>query len=420
MTPQEKPEWLEDIQNKSWEPELFVSGGAIFFLLQVTEFLHRYSFIIMEKSGYPEPVIIANLVIAAFNALIFGFALHLVIRGFWVASVTLSYVFPKGVQVENIHYQNIYKKKLQKVRQTVDWVILLETISSLIFTLSFFFFLIIIGALITMLIILPHSSLKETWGENTFFYINIGSYILIFLGFVYMIDFLTLGYIKKQKSIARIYYPIYLVFSTLTLAPLYRTTYYTLVSNIKPWIAVITAVIYIAVAFGITYVKTGRLNPLLAPNKYLRIATDINTFYPRYYDNLRTDGDLIEHLCIQSDVIEGSFLRLFIVHQRAVENFMSSDCANQARTSQQMLRCYGKFYTVFIDDTLQKNIHWRSFTHPKSKEEGIIAFIPVHILKPTEHILKIVLNVASIKEIEHLKVFGLKGATYAKIPFWTQ
>ncbi|NJO02785.1 MAG: hypothetical protein HC880_14885, partial [Bacteroidia bacterium] len=107
-----KPEWLEDIQNRSWEPELFISGGIIFFLLQVTDFLYKESFLMLQRSGNYEPIIIASLLIAAFNALIFGFVIHLIMRGFWVAAITLSYVFPEGIRMSKIHYAGVFKKRL--------------------------------------------------------------------------------------------------------------------------------------------------------------------------------------------------------------------------------------------------------------------------------------------------------------------
>lgn len=413
------PDWLEDIQNRSWEPELFISGGAIFFLLQVTDYLSRQGFILLQKTGYYEPVLISNFVIAALNALIFGFAIHLISRGFWVAAITLSYVFPDGISAEKTNYQPIFKEQVEKVQNTHDWVIRMETISSLLFTLSFFFATIILGVLITLLILVPHQGLAENIGNTNFFILKIIANTIIALGLIYMIDFFSLGWVKKQKSIAKIYYPIYVLFSILTLAPLYRTTYYTLVSNIKSWILIVIVIAYVGMAAVFTiWSRAGSLGVLLDKSKYIRLATPKNTFDVRYYENMRKKENLIEHASIQSDIIQENFLRLFIVHQRAVEKLMSKNCWDTNAEADKTIDCYKNFYKILVDDSLQANVRWQQFTHPDTDEEGIIALIPIADLSKSEHTLKIVVNVNSVNDLKNLKTFGIEGATYAQIYFW--
>ena len=104
----QKPKWLENIQYNSWEPELFISGGAIFTLLQIPTFLRNYSEILLQETGFYESLIIAKLLIVAVNGLIAGFTFHLILRGFWIGMVCLSYVFPKGIQKEkgNLPYSH--------------------------------------------------------------------------------------------------------------------------------------------------------------------------------------------------------------------------------------------------------------------------------------------------------------------------
>ena len=415
---QKTPTWLSEIQERSWEPELFISGGAIFSLYQLTDFLRHQGFIMVQRTGYYEPVLISNLLIAALNALMLGFVIHLILRGFWVASVTLSYVFPKGIQMDKIHYQPLYKDNVRKVSGTIDWVISLETICSLIFTLSFFFMMIIMGILITLLIIIPHSSLKATWGEQGFYYLQILSKIFIGLGLVYLIDFLTLGFIKKQKFLEKVYYPVYILFSLLTLAPLYRTTYYTLVSNIKPWIVILVATVYLLFALALTQVNQSSADAIYNVRKFLNLTSEKHIYDPRYYETFRPEGELVEHLSIQSDIVKDSFLRLFIVHQKVIENLMSSDCGQKAKTQEAMMACYDEFYRIYIDGEYIKNLKWRQYAHPQTGEQGIIAFVPLQEITKEEHHLKVVLNITSKTDLEKLQKFGMESATYAEVPFW--
>lgn len=92
---QNKPQWLEDIQNNSWNPELLISGGILFSLIQIPEFLHQSGILLLQKSGYFESLVITRILMVVINGLIVGFTLHLIIGGFWVSAVCLSYVFPQ-------------------------------------------------------------------------------------------------------------------------------------------------------------------------------------------------------------------------------------------------------------------------------------------------------------------------------------
>jgi hypothetical protein len=415
---QQTPEWLEDIQNRSWEPEFFVSGGAIFFLLQTNEYLHRQSFLLLQKTGFYEPVAIANLLIATINALIFGFAIHLIIRGVWVSAVTLSYVFPNGIQQDKMHYSPKFKNKIQHIRTTVEAVVRLEILSSLIFSLAFFFAFIILGVMITLLILIPHTSLKETWGETGFQVLQISSRVILGLGVIYAIDFFTLGWVKQQKWFSPIYYPIYMVFSVLTLAPLYRTTYYTLASNIKPWIVVVVGVGYMGLILGFTYSSRSGLDAIYNVRNFLHLNSDEYKFDQRYYDNLRKADEMVEHIAIQSEIVKDKYLKVFIVHQRVIENLIPNQCdmSNEIKK----LKCYAAFYRVYIDNVFQKNLKWRQYEHTKTGELGLITFIPIENLSASEHTLKVVLNALSKEHLSRLRSFGMQGATYAVVPFWKE
>jgi len=428
-----KPDWLTDIQNRSWEPELFISGGIIFTLVQITGVIQRQSFLLLQKTGYIEPVIIANFLVAALNALIFGFGLHLALRGFWVASVCLSYVFPKGIQTEKIeHYASPFKRRVNRLIDTsVDLVVWMESASSIMFFLSFLFFMLIISVLATLIVITPNSSLMEL-GVTIYAIIQVSSYILLFLGFIYAIDFLTMGFIKRQKKIAKLYYPVYWLFSILTLSFLYRSAYYTLVTNIKrKWLLATGIAAYMIIALVITQLSFGgnNLMPALSFNSlntkaYLGLKVDRLKFDTRQYDNTRKPSDMVQHVSIQSDIVQEKYLKLFIVHQKIIERLMDMNCAAKAKSivktleQRKMLNCYRDFYEVYLDDALINKIKWRYYTHPQTNEEGILAFIPIDQLAPTEHIVEVKLNVATKEASAELKRFGMKDEVYAYIPFW--
>lgn len=414
----QKPDWLIDIQNKSWEPELFILGGAIFFLLQLTDFVHKQSFLMVQRTGFAETAVMANYVMTAFNVLIFGFALHLCFRGLWAASVCLSYVFPEGIRLSHIeNYAPPFKKRVQKVRDTVDWVMLLENFCSLVFMLSFLFFIIILGVLFTLIVLIPHSGLEAVMGVNAFRILQITAVILLLLlGGLYMIDFLTLGYIKRQKKITKFYYPVYWFFSIVTFAPLYRSYYYTLITNIKPWQMLFTIALYIGVGFGIT--QTTRNSALFGNiNGYLDIHNYEHSHDLRYYEDTREEETMINQACIQSEIIEGNYIRLFVVHQKIIEKRLKQECKEEF-TKNESLKCQAKLYQIYIDNQLQKNVSWRHYEHPRTGEKGLITFLSIKDLQATQHMLTVKINTKSKEKLKELEKVGIQKGIFATIPFW--
>jgi guanylate kinase len=277
--------------------------------------------------------------------------------------------------------------------------------------------------------------LRETWGDTGFMLLKIGSGVMLLLGIVYLIDFLTLGLIKKQRKIAKFYYPIYWVFSILSLSFLYRSAYYTLITNIrrKWWLAVGVAT-YMIIAFAITqfsFAGSSNLMPALSfgnlnLKSYLGIQSNRYELNSRQYENMRKSNDMIQHVSIQSDIVGSKYLKLFIVHQKAIERLMDIDCQQKAQSKnkeieqRKMLACYQEFYKVYIDSQPISQLKWRYYQHPTTNEKGIITFISIEDLTATEHLVEVKLNVNTKKELEELKKFGMKDDIYAYIPFWKE
>jgi len=422
----QKPKWLENIQNNSWEPELFISGGIVFSLLQIPDLLYIWGILLLQQSGYFESLIIARILTIAVNGLIVGFILHLIIRGFWVASVCLSYVFPKGIQQEKLEdYQPVFQNKLKKIANTVDFVVLLETLSSLVFALSFLFVLVLLGIFVTLLILIPHSSLVEQIGATPFLILRIGSIISLGIALLYVLDFLTLGKLKKIKWFARFYLPIYTVFSWLSLSPIYRSAYYTLVTNIKSWKLSVVILIYAAVALIFTATTHPENEDFINYKKYLRNNTVTCIHSPNHYDNLRSKKELIGSASIQSEFVSGKFLRVFVVHHKIFERIKDLNCGKidldnmTQKQGKQQLQCLSQVYRLEIDKKPQDSVQWRFHQHPKTKEIGLLTVIPIHKIAVGEHLLQVKLTSPPSK-LKRLQRYGLMNETFAEITFWKE
>ncbi|MBP6595987.1 MAG: hypothetical protein KA196_00585, partial [Arenimonas sp.] len=89
----------------TWEMELLVSGATVFGLLQLPALADRllfglYNSSTLEVAGMVSPLWV--YVKFTLMTLIFTFIAHLCLRGYWVALVGLSSVYPKGIQWSNL------------------------------------------------------------------------------------------------------------------------------------------------------------------------------------------------------------------------------------------------------------------------------------------------------------------------------
>jgi len=72
--------------------------------------------------------------------------------------------------------------------------------------------------------------------------------LLMIIALVFIIDFVTLGWLKRIPYFSKVYYPVYRVMSWLTLSPLYRRIYYGLISNLPKWKAAFGMISFIVVS----------------------------------------------------------------------------------------------------------------------------------------------------------------------------
>lgn len=413
----QKPKWLENIQYNSWEPELFISGGAIFTLIQIPTFLNQQSIILLQETGFYEAIIIAKLLIIAVNGLIAGFSIHLILRGFWIGMVCLSYVFPQGIQKNKIEtYSPKFRRNIDKLREMTDFVVILEKACSIVFSLSFLFFLVAIGVLIVGLAIIPHSSLAITLGADIYFGLQIFALFVGFLGLIYFIDFFFMGAIKKIKWLTPIYYPIYFFFSILTFSFLYRNAYYTFITNVKRWQSIIGMSAFLIVSIGITLINGGVISQYQDSRFYLQLKDNHNEYLHAHYDDQRLNNQLVLTASIQSEFIDGDdFLKLFVVHRKQFEPYMDAVCGNlmELAIDKDKLMCFDMFYKVTINENKVSGIRWRKYQHPTTKEKGMLGVIDINKYPRGESTLEIKLQYPqNMTESEY------SDGMYARIPFW--
>lgn len=398
------PEWLKQTQNNSWEPEVFISGIVLFGLIQLPERLEslRFFFIREVYSNGNEIDSLVAVLMTSIQWLIFGLILHLFFRGIWIGLVGLSYVFPKGIKNENLNFKGTFKNRVMTIPNFTDQIILLEKISSSIFSISYFIFMSILGAYFFVMITLvaPVYFFNTITGidfseyENNPIYDTITSAYAIFIlviGALHLFDFLTLGLLKKNRYIAKFYYPFYLIVSTLTLSPLYRNIYYILISNFKKWKVITFIVCFIIITFNAIEVNSSK-TPLTRQFTQLEMygSTSQNSIQTDAYANLGQDPKF-HRASIQSDIVKDDVLRLFITHTINYEDSIKTLCdynlklRSRSKRDSLKLACMKEFYRISVDDSLYTDIQWFFHYNSSTAHRGIISYLDISNLKRGMH-----------------------------------
>jgi len=310
---------LDSLQQQSWELELIISGFAIFGLFTAYEPI-RLEMIQAENEEAIYKVIVYLILHIASSILLFNLLLHVVLRGLWIGALGLRYV-SGDIEFDKLRYSERFTKYLQKRIISFDrYIANLENYCSVLFAISF---LLIFYVLAMTMIILSIVLVANFIIESEYLPEKVGSILgatlimLIILGmFLTFIDFITQGWLKKKKWISKIYFPIYWIFSFITLSFLYRPLVYNFLDNrFGKRLILLLVPIYIVILL-VTSLEYRHSNYLdKEQNSSNNFANKEN-----YLDMLTEDGDFPGRMVIPSKVITKPYLNVFVPFSENLED----------------------------------------------------------------------------------------------------
>ncbi|MEO9872799.1 hypothetical protein [Ekhidna sp.] len=385
------PQWLKTIQLNSWEAELLISALVLYALYQVPDYLDRTALQSFDRGSSMHNLF--SLLEKAVKLLSFGYILHILVRGIWVGSVGLSYVFPKGVNQDALKFKGQFKKELQKSGSLVKMVLRLEELSSIIYGISFIFFGTLVGftALIFSFIFF-FEFVTPLMNENPYFAVPVGFFILFYflLCLIVFIDFLTNGYFRRKNWSADWFYYVAYFFRIVTLSFLYRRSLLVLISNTKGWKSYLIPFIVLGVTAGFVYLN-GSISRNKTENYYKASAS--GDYNGANYESTRNEHD---HLVttIQSDIIQQNTLKVFIRNVGSLGGVYTFEGKlNKTKwdvlSSDSVSAFFNKRLSIRIDSTRIWNIQWFKTQHPVNYEFGFTSFIDISQLERGSHFLRV-------------------------------
>jgi len=311
---------LDNLQQESWQLELIISGFAIYGLIAGYDSIElEYLKAVQKEEGFNSFML--SILLTSMLILIGVLLTHVIIRGLWIGAIGLRYV-SGDIDYESLNYSEKFSDFLkEKVGSFDHYISRLENICSTLFALAFLMifylisFFMVIGIMAVIISYLEIiKSISETFYEfikGSFIFIYVLSILLLF------IDFLGAGILKKYKWTSIIYYPIYRIFSYITLSFLYRPLVYNFLDQKKArWIGILIVPVYFILSFFSSGFGTLRSNYL----DHQQNTSQQFTGKENYEDQLLEDIDMVNFASIPSKIIEKSYLPVFINYTNYMED----------------------------------------------------------------------------------------------------
>lgn len=306
---------LDRLQEDSWELELLISGFAIFGLFYSLDPIAHKLLVAHFDNNI---VFIGFLVIVHFSLqiLIFNLLLHVLLRGLWIGSLGLRYVFG-DIDFDKLNYGEQFTRYLKKNIGSFDtYISKLENLCSVIFALTFLLVFYVFSFFVIAFLLMAFTNLVPEWMIG----ITRVVFALLSVGIVLtFVDFVTQGLLKKNKWVAKVYFPFYWVFSFLTLSFIYRPLVYNLLDNKngrRISFGLIPFYMIIYVVFHLHYKKSN-----FVTTESTRLSNGSIAIGRNYQDDIEKREEVfIGDFAIQSKVIVDPFIRLLVPLNDKIED----------------------------------------------------------------------------------------------------
>ncbi len=370
------PHWLKVLQENSWELELLISGGAIFSLLQFSTFYIEWIQEVKMTNHFPGAGMLLMVGMLGIKILTLGFTLHLISRAFWIAIVCINFVYPSGIKHDKIKWQSPFKVKLKGQFDLKDQIIKVDQVcGTIMFTTIVAAFSLIGLAFAIGLIFFA----RAMFGDNIL--VLILSNTLLIALFLYFIDFLFFGFLRKIPGLNLIAYPFFSLFDTITFRRLFQKSLWLFNTNINRFKFSLLAIVFCFTALIFAYnaiYSVMHWPNLLDKRDYTNQLGDDVFINELFYLDQSYESERFSIVGIQSKVVNGNYLEVFIRYDKMFDPVIAK--TNKEKSMQR----FQDVFTILIDNEFQSDINWYP-TKKVSNIIGISAMLPLKVLSEGKH-----------------------------------
>ncbi|MBT8307469.1 MAG: hypothetical protein KJN85_11080 [Maribacter sp.] len=428
--------WLEILQQESWQLELLISGFAIFLLVgaydQVASLEHKIVLLLSGNIYYSILFIPFRVLIGAWLVLLINLVIHVLLRGLWISTIGLRYI-SGDIDFDLLRFSPKFDHFLKRKIVSFDtYIQQLEKLCSVVFGFTFLiiFLLISAGLFVIGIIIFAWilDGVSSQYGGTWILPILPFYLAYLFGGIIYFLDFISLGWIKRNVGFAKFYYPLYRFFGIITLAFIYRPIYYNMVDNKfgrKVVLFLIPYVLLITLIVGLSF-KT---------QAYLPDNRELHSITNNYYDDTADLQMTSYSASMNSKFVKNGFAELYLPYVARSDDpviaalcpdlqpaktglfiFGGRDRVRTRMNAEETLNCHAQRFKIYVNDSLFNNINYRFHEHPTRENIGLFTILDVGYLPRGEHAIKI--NVKFLEQNNGKDTLVMRETNI--IPFWKE
>ena len=329
--------WLDQLQEQSWNLELIITGFVLFGLFRLREFLalKEVEFYANEVNGFGWLFTEMNNWYSFFNVFcgvfIFSLLSLIFIRGLWIGAIGLRYV-SGDIDFDRFKYDNKFKQYLrQKIGSFDDYINTLENFSSSILAFTYLLFFAGISLMLYVLeISLFMELLQQLRVEKESILAKICNYPLLLPGYIVAFDFLTLGWLKtiKLPIFRTIFFTLYRFVGAITFSFLWRPILLNFLDQkYAKWLVLTIPILIFCLG---KYEGYTDYDYKFFPRQDWQISGEVAeiSFRPVYYDDLRRiekeEGNYMKiwDLSLSSHIVDAPIMKVFVKYTTRLDNFI--------------------------------------------------------------------------------------------------
>ncbi|MCD4692978.1 MAG: hypothetical protein K8R79_08700 [Calditrichales bacterium] len=394
MNDSKTPDWMLEIQNKSWEPEILISGITLTSLFILSNYIYNFYGMLVQDFAVYEVIAkssyrVSIILLTGFKI---GLIFHLILRGIWTGLIGLSYVFPDGIKKQNL---SKYNKNLDCIKPET-FIMKVEKNCSLLFSIIFSLIMFVIGFFLLFIPIIVLFLI----GLDIFYIHVLTLYVIVPLTMILAI--LSIIFSKKFKTSK---------FNKRIENSTFNYMHSVLFTNIGKLKTSLIFVVYFLIIFLISFSDITKFD--FKNRKTVEDFSSTNIVYLNkdHYESFRDHNLRIPKATIEKFRIPANTIELFISYFK--EDIYT---IKKLETSPELLKkfnidssntkiSFADLYKITIDDELISGLRWYSTENIYTDQKGFILTIPLDTSKDGYHKLKIHKIYWSIKknEMELLK-----------------
>jgi len=429
-------DWLLSVEQNSWQIEIFISGGLLITLYYLPFHINEWMSEVVNDTYLTTAIVLIFLMaLIITKALLIGFGTNLLLRAMWLASLGVHFAFPQGIKEDDTDYNEYIRKKFTPDDGPHQKVMMLEKLSSLSYSLSIIFTIFSTGAMLIVLacyfLLFEPFIPPEIYDNKWFGYSFLALVILFSFGAV---DHFVFGRLKNNPQKSLRYYQFTNLFSYINLTKVFKYEWLVLTSHINRWKLYLTCFIYFGAALILSLNDISwnslsiNINNPLDHRDYTSINQSWMGIQNIEYLEHHKEGEFIESPIIPSEIIESSYLPVFLPYDQWYDFGLRESLAhNNAEWSPDysdttlnlienyyaIQRSLNEVHKLSIDSEMIDSVRWYLREHPKTGQLGFHTKVDIDTLTRGGHTLM-------VYYMQRQKDSKIDTISLRWIPFWTE